>query len=681
MNAAEWYVFDGASQHGPMSRAEVIQFLDGFPDRDDVSVRRPGLDGWQPAGQLFDIVDPTRLVSAPADVSNKRQYSIYGMYLGLSVLLCDYLFEWRGAFAPWRGTGIGENIGYIAVTVTTCVVIAFIIGWLVDVATRKSRRKSVVDRSTFQQPETILKVPLDPNRRKNFIARFWRGEYSLGISYWLFGVIGNIAVVVPVTVVALLFRTVQGYQPLAILGFLVCDWVAVIAVIVWMLFGTWRSANRHIARRRSIGKRAGWGTAAKISLILGVCSSVSTFATAGWQQLIEASRIVFLDDPDLPAYSIRVMRNGTEAEITGGFKYGLTEDYIKVLKASRQIKTVHLDSVGGRIGEAIKLNAVLKAHGVDTYVSNGCFSACTIAFAAGRNRFLRKGATLGFHAPAFPGIEKFVLESVTADQKRIFIAAGFDQSFVDKALSTPSSDIWEPSSEVLSAANVITGLSDGSKFAVSGLGGDVTKAELGDILIRALPLVQTLKDKFPKHYDGILSTYYNDYIDGETEAESIAGAHAKMLSIISTLRPLADDAVLADLGSVYADEYSALAAKNPAACYRYAAAGGAKTRFVADLPVSLVDKENEINRRIVNSAKERQENPESVIADLWKKLDHQLAAKGVGRHQFKLLTSDSVDPARYKDYCQATVTFYREVARLPQREAAIIMRSIFAEKQ
>jgi len=62
-------------------------------------------------------------------------------------------------------------------------------------------------------------------------------------------------------------------------------------------------------------------------------------------------------------------------------------------------------------------------------------------------------------------------------------------------------------------------------------------------------------------------------------------------------------------------------------------------------------------------------------------LDHQLAAKGVGRHQFKLLTSDSVDPARYKDYCQATVTFYREVARLPQREAAIIMRSIFAEKQ
>jgi hypothetical protein len=27
--------------------------------------------------------------------------------------------------------------------------------------------------------------------------------------------------------------------------------------------------------------------------------------------------MAFLDDPDIPAYSIRVMRNGTEAEITG----------------------------------------------------------------------------------------------------------------------------------------------------------------------------------------------------------------------------------------------------------------------------------------------------------------------------------------------------------------------------
>ena len=114
--------------------------------------------------------------------------------------------------------------------------------------------------------------------------------------------------------------------------------------------------------------------------------------------------MAFLGDPGIPAYSIRVMRNGTEAEITGGFKYGLSDDFSKILKASRQIKVVHLNSIGGRVGEAIKLGDVLRAQGVDTYVSLGCYSACTIAFAAGRNRFLRKGAALGFHAPAFPGM-------------------------------------------------------------------------------------------------------------------------------------------------------------------------------------------------------------------------------------------------------------------------------------
>src|SRR6266436_4037246 len=302
--------------------------------------------------------------------------------------------------------------------------------------------------------------------------------------------------------------------------------------------------------------------------------------------------MAFLDDPDIPAYSIRVMRNGTEAEITGGFKYGLTDDFSKVLKASRQIKVVHLDSKGGRVGEAIRLNSVLRAQGVDTYVSGGCYSACTIAFAAGRNRFLRKGAVLGFHAPAFPGMTKDELQSASLDQKQLFIKAGFNKSFVDKALSTPSSDMWTPSAQLMAAADVITRLSDGTEFAVSGFGGDVSKDRMADMLARALPLLKALKDRFPKDYDGIVSRYYDDYLAGKTEADSTIGARAKVLLIVSTLRPLADDAVLADLGAVYADQYLALGAKSPALCYQYASGVGAKDNFAADMLASLLDREN-----------------------------------------------------------------------------------------
>jgi hypothetical protein len=93
VTAGEWYVFDGASQRGPMSHAEVVQFLTNFDDRRAVSVWRPGLDDWMPASQLFDIVVPDRLVKASEPISRKREYSLYGMYVGLTVIFADYLFE------------------------------------------------------------------------------------------------------------------------------------------------------------------------------------------------------------------------------------------------------------------------------------------------------------------------------------------------------------------------------------------------------------------------------------------------------------------------------------------------------------------------------------------------------------------------------------------------------------
>lgn len=661
-----------------MSHADVVQFLKDFADRDAASVWRPGLDDWKPASQLFEVAPPIRLTSASDEISRKRRYSLNGLYVGLSVVLSDYFFEWRGRkFRPWTGTDAAENIGYIAGTVAFCVLLAFIIGAAVDFGNRRPRRKSVLDPSTFEEPEFIPEIPLDPARRNNFIARYWRGEYSLGISYWWFGFVGNIAVAILTAGIVILFR---ADDPRAIFGSVVSVWLVIIVFIVWQVTGVWRSANRLIARRQAVGRRAGWATVAKVVVVFGPLSAFSTFFTSGWPQLVETSRMAFLDDPDIPAYSIRVMRNGTEAEITGGFKYGLTDDFSKILKASRQIRVVHLDSTGGRVGEAIRLNGVLKAQGVDTYVSSGCYSACTIAFAAGRNRFIRKGAILGFHAPAFPGMTASELQSASFDQKQIFIKAGFNSKFVDKALSTPSSDMWKPSAEVMAAADVITGLSDGTDFAVSGLGADVSKDLMANMLARALPLLQVLKDRFPKEYDGIINTYYEDYIAGKTDAEAVVGARAKVLLIISTLQPLADDAVLADMGAMLADQYTALGAKSPILCYRYASGIGVKGNIAENLPASLVTRENEISRRVVETAKKRQDVSAAIVSELWKKLSTQIAAKGVGDDQLKLLTSGSVDPSKYGEYCQASTIFYREMARLPPREAGILMRSILAQK-
>jgi hypothetical protein len=130
--------------------------------------------------------------------------------------------------------------------------------------------------------------------------------------------------------------------------------------------------------------------------------------------------MAFMDDPRMPAYSIRIMRNGTEAEITGGFKYGLTDDFLKLVRASPQIKVVHLNSIGGRIGEAEKLSKLIRDRRLNTYTSSSCLSACTIAFAGGRERWIHRRAKLGFHGPAFPGWSDADIVEASNSQREIF---------------------------------------------------------------------------------------------------------------------------------------------------------------------------------------------------------------------------------------------------------------------
>src|SRR5262245_5960125 len=195
------------------------------------------------------------------------------------------------------------------------------------------------------------------------------------------------------------------------------------------------------------------------------------------------------------------MRDGTEAEIVGGLKYGLTDDFLKILGASRQVKVVHLDSIGGRLGEGERLFDIIRSRGLTTYVSSKCLSACTLAFAGGRKRYLHKDAVLGFHRGAFPGVKSDEFDDT---QRAIFARAGFDAEFISKALSTPNADMYKPEAGVLLAAHVITAVTDGSQFAISGLGMELSKEDVALSLSKAVPLFSAMKERFPKYYDGFV---------------------------------------------------------------------------------------------------------------------------------------------------------------------------------
>jgi hypothetical protein len=161
--------------------------------------------------------------------------------------------------------------------------------------------------------------PEAPHTRQynNFIAKNWRGEYPLWVTYWIFGFLGNVIVgVIPVIAVSALSVNTR-YQPRSIFAAVVIIWLTVGAFAIWQLVAVWRSASRRIQERALVEKRAPWAGLAKFAVVIGFLRLIAEFGTTGVPQLTELSSMAFMDDPSIPAYSIRIMRNGTEAEIIG----------------------------------------------------------------------------------------------------------------------------------------------------------------------------------------------------------------------------------------------------------------------------------------------------------------------------------------------------------------------------
>jgi hypothetical protein len=299
----------------------------------------------------------------------------------------------------------------------------------------------------------------------------WRGLYPLWVSYWVISFLSSSILFAIAALVANAFDPNLGYYiPLATFATLASIWVCTLSIGIWQGVGVWRSANNYAARRSSIGRKAPWAVAAKIGLSFSVIRLAATFLSSGLPQLSETTRIAFMGDPDIPTYSLQTLRSGTEAEITGGIKFGLTDDLDKLLKASPQVKVVHLNSPGGRMGEGEKLYNLIREKGLTTYVQAQCISACTIAFAGGRERYIAQGAVLGYHQGAFAGLlSSKELQDLVDGEARIYRDAGLSTDFIGRAVTTPNSEVWTPSVAELFAANVITGVSEEGQFADTGV--------------------------------------------------------------------------------------------------------------------------------------------------------------------------------------------------------------------
>src|SRR5215831_18484249 len=316
----------------------------------------------------------------------------------------------------------------------------------------------------------VLKGATTLSKRAYFI-RHWRGELPLPVSYWVNGSL--VAVMFGVMMSVIPWDDLVSQSPKMYATTAIATWCVLAITTVWQLVGTWRSAHNYLRQ----GKSKLWGNGAKIVLVLGFLKAVTGFAVVGIPQVTEYAKIAAGEDP-FGTYQLRVLRDATELEIAGPIIFGLTDDVRRTLDAHPTIRVIHLNSQGGRVVEARKLRDLIMSRGLATYTASGCFSACTLAYAAGRERLIAQEANLGFHQYSFPGMSGHDFQQEYEKDKQDMLARGFARAFVERAFTTPNNAMWRPTHRELFEAHVVTGYPGSNDVAVTGFQlNDLAKGE------------------------------------------------------------------------------------------------------------------------------------------------------------------------------------------------------------
>jgi hypothetical protein len=423
-------------------------------------------------------------------------------------------------------------------------------------------------------------------------------------------------------------------------------------------------------RHNAVKQRKRGLTAVAVAVLCVLGASVPLFSP-NLQQPYALPPPVF-DDSVLPDYVIRVMRDGTEVEIVGGFKTGLAADTAKVLVALPHVRVIHLDSPGGRRAEGQKLFDLIRERGLSTYVASRCMSACTLAFAGGRERFLRTNAVLGFNRGTFHGIRESGSDQILADA---FTRANFNRQFIARSLATPDTDVWCPDAQVLLDAGVVTRLAGTDEFAASPFGAHPNEERIARLLA-AESVLRVMKEREPRKFATMADAYHEAVALGRTQAETIAVTRAHVVRFNATMILLADDDVVVDYVSLLVDQFTELNGRSSRSCYVYASGNGLEDDVGLHLSPPLSEREALLQARVLRTAAPREPTPDADHNVLWEKFEQELAAVGMTDKEREVLSAAHVDPSRQAAYCSAMITYFKAILQLPRAEAAAVIRIV-----
>lgn len=288
--------------------------------------------------------------------------------------------------------------------------------------------------------------------RPGYLRRHWRGELHL-----------LVALVVSAALVWLAVQALEWLgrrMPLTehpVGG--AALWIVEVAVLatgaLWWGVGVLRSALGHGAA----------GGSALVSLAAAL-TGLGAFVWVGlfWWQ---SARFVAVDvwatlTGNAPPAAVSVEAGGSRALLAGDLEFGSMRALRAVLDAQPSIRSVRLDSRGGRVAEGLALGELIAARNLDTVVTGECSSACVTAFAGGRARLIAPTARIGLHSAGGIGVSAAAAADANRRSDRFIAARGVDLRVLDKGAAVAHDAIWFPEPVVLLASNLATDYAAGT---------------------------------------------------------------------------------------------------------------------------------------------------------------------------------------------------------------------------
>jgi hypothetical protein len=514
--------------------------------------------------------------------------------------------------------------------------------------------------------------------RGNYFVRHWRGELSLPVSYWVNGILAGVLAAVAIIVISTNIDVKNNFRPDVAFLLVISMYASLYLLQIWQTVGTWRSATTYGLR----WPRRWWGAVVKVMLVFAVLGTLSNFARRDAPRIAEFYKI-YNGDEALGSHAFRVLRDGRELEFSGGINFGTAKEFKSFLDAMGAIQVVHLNSVGGRIEEARRIGTLIKDRGLITYVANQCDSACTLIFLNGRERWIAENARLGFHAPTFPGMNASELAEAALEEKRILVGLGVPESFADKAIHTPNSSMWFPSTQELASAHIVSGVADPSRFAASGV--SVQSMNIGEVssALSNIPLYAAIAKVYPDLFREITEQMSHGYKVGLPQSEIMASLRPKVISLVrKNLIGAAEDLVL-QFNDINIEYLSGLQIKDAESCAAFAVGSSKYAIQRIDLTKEfpqIADRELKLYAEIILSGynSKRQVPRLGDIQESFKRVGARLLDR-VGKRDYEAFLKGDAEPGNFAGFCRASVEFFKAVPLLPNNERIPILRYLYSQ--